>query len=58
MSNLGWIEVFIIFIVLFIFFPCWVYVVLKMATMGIFEGLINTINKNKGEVEHGEKQET
>ena len=55
-SNIGWFEVFVIMIVFYILFPSWIYVVFKMATMGIFEGLLHTIKK--GEVEHGKKQET
>lgn len=57
-SNIGWVEVFIILIALYIFFPCWIYVVFKMATMGIFEGLLHTLNNiKKGEVENGKRQE-
>jgi hypothetical protein len=57
-SNIGWSEIFIIMIVIYIMFPCWIYIIFKMATMGIFEGLLNINNKIKGEMKHGKKQKT
>lgn len=56
-SDIGWFEGFIIMVVVYLMFPCWIYIVFKMATMGIFDGILNAL-KNKGEIENDEKQET
>ena len=52
-TAIGWFEVIVLMMVAYILFPAWIYVVFKLATMGIFEGILSTIIK--GDVENGEK---
>lgn len=51
MSQIGWFEIIIILIFFYVLFPCWIYVIFKMAVMGALEGLMTTIKKSKGEME-------
>ena len=52
--NLSWMDLLLILLILFIIFPSWLYICSKMASMGWFEGLFQSL-KNKGESEHAEK---
>ena len=56
MYSLTWVEITFIAIFSFIIVPAWIYLICKMVTMGLFEGIFTALNRNKGDLKDGETQ--
>lgn len=50
-SSIGWFEFFVIMVVIYLMFPCLLYVIFKMSVMGIMEGFFTSLKNHKKEIE-------